>query len=102
MKNTIYLTQEGKEEIESLIIGLKLKESSGTVKGDYREASYYYAKVQILEEILENHQILPTEKIWVHFNNKTERLSPNPDDYYINCHKYFEELYPNGVIIEKL
>jgi transcription elongation GreA/GreB family factor len=80
----IYLTQEGKQQIEAEIAELEIirKESSSD------NNDYYLGRIKELKEILESATILPVEESW--------------DDVYdmlrINT---FPIDYKNGVIINK-
>jgi hypothetical protein len=95
----IYLTPEGKAEIEAKIAELKNQELFGD--------SYYiqYGTIQTLEQLLFSATILPIEESWdiVHehcyssFQNFKEH---EYEDYFCNEEKYFKKTYPNGVIIQ--
>lgn len=86
MKNKIYLTEEGKKEIEESILELKkpIAHHDGVYVSDVQIAEY-----ELLEKLLESAIILPFEKSWeeVEF-----------------CYEYaLEDLqgkYKNGVIIQ--
>jgi hypothetical protein len=79
MKNKIFLTEEGKQEIEARIA--KLEEIE-----DFLLSSYSEAVLDTLKEILESATVLPIEKSW----NDVDLL-------YIGVK---ENSYPNGVIIK--
>ena len=74
----IYLTQEGKQEIENEIKNLEDRAYNSGVNTDHYFACF--SKKEILEEILASAIILPVEEVW-------NRPSTN-------------KKYPNGVIIQ--
>ncbi len=77
----IYLTEEGKKEIEDLIAKLT----------DYKNKThdiYAVGQIYILKQILSSATILPVEKNWDGVFDKTFSQS------------YIEKDYPNGVIIK--
>jgi transcription elongation GreA/GreB family factor len=81
----IYLTLEGKQEIEAKIVELETtrKESSSD------NNDYYLGRIKELKEILSSATILPVEESW----QKVKHF------YKGNSVKSSEE-YPNGVIIQ--
>ena len=81
----IYLTEEGKKEIEAKIAELK-KENKFPI--DYWEEGKTQGKIYILEKILSSATILPVEESW---ENVIEIYDPKGI-----CNEY----YPVGVIIQ--
>jgi hypothetical protein len=81
----IYLTQEGKQEIEFKIVELETtrKESSSD------NNDYYLGRMKELKEILSSATILPVEESWgsVKLYSHSTPISLSKD-------------YPNGVIIQ--
>jgi hypothetical protein len=91
----IYLTQEGKQEIEA-----KLKQIRINNRDDYESDEDYLLRKHNLEQdfidsILSLATILPVEESW-------ESMVEGDDDYehYIENIVCFPSSYPNGVIIE--
>jgi hypothetical protein len=81
----IYLTQEGKEELEAKIA--ELDECIEDLKDEIMK-DYFIGKKTLLEEILSSATILPVEESW---------------DNAIDTHDVenaFNNYYPNGVIIQ--
>lgn len=74
----IYLTEEGKKEIEAEIKELEYKKS---FKSDNNNIWYFQGRIDLLKEILSSATILPLEHGY--------------DEFYYNSNEY-----PNGVIIQ--
>ena len=92
----IYLTQEGKREIETLIVELeKSADYYESINSRHRRGGCL-AKIFTLQEILESATILPVEESW-------EKLEENLLEG-LHEHTKLEDVisidYPNGVIIE--
>lgn len=92
----IYLTQEGKREIETLIVELeKSADYYESINSRHRRGGCL-AKIFILQEILSSATILPVEESW-------EKLEENLLEG-LHEHTKLEDVisidYPNGVIIE--
>jgi len=85
----IYLTPEGKAEIEAKIAELKNQELFGD--------SYYiqYGTIQTLEQLLFSATILPVEESWSDIQDTVVSRKQLP-------FSYTEEYYPNGVIIQPI
>ena len=83
--NGIYLTQEGKQEIEFKIVELETtrKESSSD------NNDYYLGRMKELKEILSSATILPVEDSWGNLEFSIDE--PSQD---------LSEKYPEGVIIQ--
>jgi hypothetical protein len=80
----IYLTQEGKQEIEA-----KIAELEKLTKGRPREFVYKQVlQLDIYKEILSSATILPVEESWNNLSNNTLDRANN------------SEIYPQGVIIQ--
>jgi hypothetical protein len=84
----IYLTQEGKEEIEAKIAELEKYKDSDQCD-DPRDWSFVVGRQFALSEILSSATILSVEESWDGFI-----LDPKDS-------KYVQKEYPNGVIIIK-
>jgi hypothetical protein len=56
--NGIYLTQEGKQEIEAKIKHIKVLEINSVL------SNFYQGQIAILKEILSSATILPVEESW--------------------------------------
>jgi hypothetical protein len=86
----IYLTQEGKQEIEAKIAKLELKfEDEKKSKSPLEFLLGECIGVQIiLKEILASATILPVEESWNNLSNNTLDRANN------------SEIYPQGVIIQ--
>lgn len=94
--NGIYLTQEGKREIETLIVELeKSADYYESINSRHRRGGCL-AKIFTLQEILESATILPVEESW-------EKLEENLLEG-LHEHTKLEDVisidYPNGVIIQ--
>jgi hypothetical protein len=83
----IYLTQEGKQEIESKIAEL---EEENKFPVDKWEEGKNQGKIYILEEILSSATILPVEESW---NLSVVAITPFKQGL-------LKTLYKNGVIIQ--
>jgi hypothetical protein len=85
----IYLTQEGKQEIEAKIAELE------KLALDADKPSFRMGQKVILLEILSSATILPVEENW-------KSMIEGDDDYehYIENVVCFPTSYPNGVIIQ--
>jgi hypothetical protein len=83
----IYLTQEGKEEIEAKIAKLEKYKDSDQCN-DPRDWSFVSGRQFTLSEILSSAIILPVEENWDGFI-----LDPKDS-------KYVQKQYPNGTIIK--
>ena len=84
--NGIYLTEEGKKEIEAKI---------AEIESSYREYADWEGKLgelKMLKEILSSATILPVEENW----NKAVPNGIEEDTIF----DYIQDKYPNGVIIE--
>jgi hypothetical protein len=91
----IYLTEEGKQEIENKIAELEEYKDSNICK-DPRDWSFVSGKQAMLKEILASAIVLPIEESWekleenllegLHEHTRLERVIPID--------------YPNGVIIQ--
>jgi hypothetical protein len=79
----IYLTEEGKQELESQIYALEEYKDSDICK-DPRDWSFVSGKQAIIKEILSSAIILPIEENW----------------YDVSKSVVFENIYPNGVVIQ--
>jgi hypothetical protein len=82
----IYLTQEGKEEIEKSILELSLK-SERAWAGDRH---WYQGRINMLNDILNESIVLPVEESWNQFNMSNKSLTLENKKIW----------YPNGVIIK--
>ena len=82
----IYLTEEGKQELESQIYALEEYKDSDICK-DPRDWSFVSGKQSILKEILSS-AILPVEENWDDVFSKTFSQA------------FITQDYPNGVIIQ--
>jgi hypothetical protein len=94
--NGIYLTQEGKQEIEAKIAELEKYKDSDNCK-DPRDWSFVSGKQAILKEILSSSTILPVEESFYTVENKLKYHCGRT-----GCSKDGATLreYPNGVIIQ--
>ena len=81
----IYLTEQGKQELEAKIAELELNEKIHEKNGFIMGANMNHGFVDALKEILSSATILPVEKSW-------ESVS----DYITSIEQSY---YPNGVII---
>jgi hypothetical protein len=90
----IYITQDGKQEIEAKIAELErgLKVLSLT------EGFKDMGKISIYKEILASAIILPVEEDWSIVGNKS--IKSLIDDQVEEGKGIFEVHYPNGVIIQ--
>jgi len=94
MKNPVYLTEEGRKELELIIKELENKWKNCKpypMYDDYvdklAEQSNLWGKITIYKEILSNNIILPIEEDWDNVGaTKEQKLSKH---------------YPNGVIIKQ-
>ena len=86
MKNKIYLTQEGKEEIEEKI---KILNEKTNQTEDLNSLISLDNQIMIYEDILFNSIILPVLEDY-------EELAKNTQDL-----TYSSVIYPNGVIIKQ-
>jgi hypothetical protein len=82
--NGIYLTQEGKQEIEAKIAEL---EDYTYATQDLHLEGCIKGHLYCLKEILSSAIVLPVEESWNDFYNNSDSL-------------YNQEDYPNGVIIQ--
>ena len=91
----IYLTEEGKQEIEAKINELEKEKASNLSQNLAGFASINYGEIEVLKEILSSATILPVEKSW-------KSMVEGDDDYehYIENVVCFPTSYPNGVIIQ--
>jgi transcription elongation GreA/GreB family factor len=79
----IYLTLEGKQEIETKIAELeKLRNESSSDNNDY-----YIGRIKELQEILSSATILPVEESWQNIAHSTTV-------------SFYESDFPQGVIIQ--
>jgi hypothetical protein len=85
----IYLSEEGKKEIESKIV--ELENYTYATQNIWIEGQNS-GMLKILEEILSSATILPVEESWADFNYWTTGK---------DCPKDKKTHFPNGVIIEK-
>ena len=86
----IYLTQEGKQEIEAKIAELNLKfeeETNSESPIEFLLGEWKGVQI-ILKEILSSATILPVEESWNNISNNTFDRANN------------SEIYPQGVIIQ--
>jgi hypothetical protein len=88
----IYLTQEGKQEIEAKIVELK-EENKFPI--DKWEEGKNQGKIYILEQILSSATILPVESVDIVF-----RTADDDVNHYIENIACLPSKYPNGVIIQ--
>lgn len=79
-----YLTQEGKQEIEDYLEGLKTYLNPET-------SLYNDGKIDLLKEILSSATILPVEESYKNIKSMYHHDTIRED---------FEYKYPNGVIIQ--
>jgi len=89
--NGIYLTEEGKKEIEAKIAELQKENELPTHAAIPSLYKYYQGRIDMLQEILSSATILPVEESWNDVLGNTER-----DDCVYSC----KSNCPNGVIIE--
>jgi hypothetical protein len=89
----IYLTQEGKEEIEAKIAQLEKYKDSDQCN-DPRDWSFVVGRQFALSEILSSAIILPVEESW-------RDLGENSGTLYHDDADVLDSYYPNGVIIIK-
>jgi hypothetical protein len=96
----IYLTEEGKQEIEAKIAELETYQHTiDDIENCSDEDCFYIGErsgeILKLKEILSSATILPVEESW-------ESMVEGDDDYehYIENIVCFPSSYPNGVIIE--
>jgi hypothetical protein len=82
----IYLTEQGKQEIEAKIVELEEYKDSDICK-DPRDWSFVSGKQAMLKEILSS-TILPVEESWDDVFSKTFSQA------------FITQDYPNGVIIQ--
>jgi hypothetical protein len=82
----IYLTEQGKQEIEAKIAELELNEKIHEKNGFIMGANMNHGFVDALKEMLSSATILPVEESW-------EPVS----DYITSIEQSY---YPNGVIIQ--
>jgi hypothetical protein len=89
----IYLTQEGKQEIEDEIKNLEDRAYNSGVNTDH----YFncFSKKEILEEILESATILPVETV-----DNVFRTGDDDVNHYIENVACLPSKYLNGVIIQ--
>ena len=83
----IYLTQEGKQEIEAKIAELEYKKS---LKSDDNNIWYFQGKIDDLKEMLTSATILPVEESWGVVEKQTNMM----DEHQLRL------IYDNGVIIQ--
>lgn len=89
--NGIYLTQEGKQEIEAKIAEFEKERFYGSeLNSDYR-----IGQQKVWKEILSSATILPVEESW-----KSTVEGDDTYEHYIENIVCFPSVYPNGVIIE--
>ena len=86
----IYLTQEGKEEIEANIAQLEEYKDSDECN-DPRDWSFVLGKQATLEEILSSATILPVEESWYELNISA-----------VQPEQKLDGKYPSGVIIKPI
>jgi hypothetical protein len=91
----IYLTEEGKKEIEAKIA--ELEKPAPHWDGIY-VSERAEERIELYEEILESATILPVEEDWSIVGNKS--IKSLIDDQVEEGKGIFEVHYPNGVIIQ--
>lgn len=74
----IYITEEGKQEIEAKIAELEI------IKKETRDI-YVIGQIYMLKQIISSAIILPVEESWEHIDENTHTIP---------------KVYPNGVIIQ--
>jgi hypothetical protein len=86
----IYLTEESKQEIEAKIAELEKYKDSDLCK-DTRDWSFVSGKQAALKEVLESATILPVEENWLTIFeiHGMRKIISN-----------FQDIYPNGLIIQ--
>jgi hypothetical protein len=85
----IYLTEEGKQEIEAQIAELQ---------ATYRHYADWEGKLgelKVYKELLVSATILPVEENWVDLDNKAFE-----EEFKFHQYLYNSRKYPNGVIIQ--
>jgi hypothetical protein len=91
----IYLTEQGKQEIEAKIAEL---ESVNKVEIENKwevKAGITFGCILMLNEILSSATILPVEENWVDLDNKAFE-----EEFKFHQHLYNSRKYPNGVVIQ--
>jgi hypothetical protein len=92
----IYLTPEGKQEIEAEIAELEMINNLPTSDNNNFYKDYFFARISVLKKILSSATILPVEESW-------EKLEENLLEG-LHEHTKLEDVisidYPNGVIIQ--
>jgi hypothetical protein len=88
----IYLTEQGKQEIEAKIIELEIGQR---LNSNPFSSSSYWSEITLYKKILESATILPVEKNWVDLDNKAFE-----EDFKSHQHLYNSRKYPNGVVIQ--
>jgi hypothetical protein len=86
----IYLTPEGKQELEAKIAELELNEEIHVKNGFMMGANMNHGFVDALKEILSSATILPVEESWDKVYEKTFSQA------------FVEKDYPNGLIIQPI
>lgn len=92
----IYLTEEGKQEIEARIAKIKIELKSSEEMDEYGIGSIY-AALDVYEKILSSAIILPVEESWDNIDDKIINAVINNEVFN---KPYHETEYPNGVIIQ--
>ena len=90
----IYLTEQGKQEIEAELIGIE-NEVINYAEDDLCDIASIQTRYHTLKEILSSAIILPVQESW-------KSMVEGDDDYehYIENIICFPTSYPNGVIIQ--
>lgn len=97
----IYLTQEGKQEIEAKIAELELISANDLLENLERDLAE--GNIEAYKKILKSATILPVEETWI--NVSTNAVKRMIEDFTNKVDKkegstLFDVLYPQGVIIQ--
>ena len=82
----IYLTEEGKQEIEAKIAKIKIELKSSDEMDEYGIGSIY-AALDVYKKILSSATILPVEENWTAITDSTLAF-------------HYHQSFPQGVIIQ--
>lgn len=89
----IYLTEEGKQEIEAKIEHLKILEINSVLE------NFYQGQIAMSKEILSSAIILPTEEDYAHIQEKYFDQIKNDDSPDTKLIELLQEHFPLGIII---
>jgi hypothetical protein len=92
----IYLTEQGKQEIEAKIAELEnqLQLVGNLFENIEHNHNYLSTKLRVYKEILSSATILPVEESW---ESASDTIDNNQDELLTNC---LSKQFPNGIIIQ--